>query len=363
MGVVKFVLWENRCRPNLKVVVRRCSLLAVALSPTLTLAQSEAEGTTIVSARLELTLPDNCGSPAWFLERIRTRSDRIRFHPDEQSMVVRAEVMRTAAGRIQAKMTLRQRDGTLAARSIEAADCEQALDGLALVTAVTLDPTAMARQNPSDVTLGPKASTPKPPEAKPAPTTIPETAGAAPPASKPLAPSRPRAWWDLSLGGTGVRGPAPGWMVGAEGSIRATWPSESPLSPSLRLSISFQQDRGFKADGGIADFSLLGVAFDACPFTLTSGPVEMRSCGVGMVGMLRSSGRMTASPEIHYRPWYAAGASSTVDLLLGDHIALPLRVFALFPALRDTYQFSPSAFYRTPVVSFGLTASLSVRFR
>jgi len=363
MGEAKIVVWKNCCRPNVKVLVRCCSLLAVAFSPTLTLAQSEAERTTIVSARLELTLPDNCGSPDWFLERIRIRSDRIRFHPDEQSMVVRAQVMRTAAGRIQAKMTLRQRDGTLAARSIEAADCEQALDGLALVTAVTLDPTALARQNPSEATLGPKASTPKPPETKPAPTTFTKTADAAPPALKPLAANRPRSWWDISLGGTGVRGPAPGWMVGAEGSIRATWSSVSPLSPSLRLSVSVQQDRGFKADGGIADFSLVGVAFDSCPFTITSGPVELRGCAVGVVGMLTSSGRVTASPEIHHRPWYAAGASGTVDVLLGNRIALPLRAFALFPALRDTYQFSPSAFYRTPVVSFGLTASLSVRFR
>jgi hypothetical protein len=72
---------------------------------------------------------------------------------------------------------------------------------------------------------------------------------------------------------------------------------------------------------------------------------------------------MTREPETHHRPWSATGVGSELDLVLSRNIAIPVRAFAVLPLARDRYQFAPVTFYHTPLVTFGVQAGLSIRFR
>jgi hypothetical protein len=311
----------------------------------------------VVSARLELTLPDDCGTPEQFLNRVRVRSGRIRFSPDETTLFVRAGLFRKKSGLIQAQMTLFRPGGDDATRTIEAGNCDEALEGLALLTAVTLDPTSVSRA------LTDTAEPPEPsetPPAPPPPTKPPEPAPQSLPAPTPQVPPAD-SYVGVSLLALGTHGTAPAWMAGMEGGFEWAQFSHSLLAPAIRLAVSYQARNNISAIGGKADFKLTTGTLDLCPVN-ARGPVDMRLCGQATAGLMRSEGSDTVAPETHARPWFSLGAAAEISVPLSRTWALPLRGALQFPLVRDRYQFAPSAFYETPTVALGVSAGLKAQF-
>jgi hypothetical protein len=333
----------------------------VGLAATTSTIEPQKPTATGVSARLELTLPNNCGTSALFEERVRTRSDRIHFSSQETALVVRAEISNLENGLLRAQMTLIHPDGNVATRTIEASNCEQAIDGLALVTAVTLDPSALTR--PPEVESVPLPE-PRAPRTPPNVTRALKESSQLPDATAPIE-RKPQEHLQssLSFAAIATHGPAPDWMIGGEVAVQWTLHRASVFSPSTRIGVSYQSHNDVVATGGVADFSLTSTALDLCPIRFERSPIQLRTCAFVTAGRLNSVGRRTIEPETHHRPWGALGTSAEAAISFNRYVSLPLRGFVGFPLTRDSYQFAPSSFYHTPKTLFGISAGLAIHFR
>jgi hypothetical protein len=322
---------------------------------------------------------------------VHVRSDKIRFRSNESTLVVDARISPLANGRLKATMALRRRDGTVLTRTIQAGNCEQAIDALALVTAVTLDPSAVVRDDPARTdndggrpvsrteggavprtdALGDKPVTQNvdAPPTREKPSTVTETKGeneerpTESPSSQAPSERDANLEWALDLSVLGHRGAAPGWMLGAEFGFGMSLLRDSMLSPSLRLGLAQTQRNDVRAEGGLADFSLSLMVLDGCPLRASLAPLELRTCAVLEVGRMASSGHQTVKPEAHQRLWLATGAGAELSLRLARHWAVGLQGRSVFPLIRDTYQFAPAAFHDTPVAVLAAQAGLSYRFQ
>lgn len=353
--------WQFGC--SRRLVARSTATIAAAsvfgLASPRASGQSPGTPTADVDTfrtKLELELPLGCGNLAKFVERLRSRSNRIRFSDQEADRTVQARIAAETDGTYRATMTLLYPDGHSSSRIIEARNCSEAIDALALVTAVALDPLSFG------VTDTP-AALPTPPK-PPSSTKLPE------PVVRPVepdtsVPAPPNPYTRLGLGVSFAtyRGPVPGWLVGFEPNVRLMSTRRSAFSPSARLGFSYTQNRGNREPGGIADFALASLELDLCPWQLLSQSIELRSCALGHGGLVFAEGRATTEPESHLRQYWAVGASAEVEWMPARTFAIPLRLAASLPLVRDTYAFNPVSFYKVPVVSFGITAGLEVRFR
>jgi hypothetical protein len=344
-----------------------------------------------VVARLELDLPAGCGTQAWFVERVRVRSDKIRFRPEASSLVVDARIAHLPNGQLRATMSLRRRNGTVLTRTIKAGSCEQAIEALALVTAVTLDPSAVIHEEPERKTSGgeledrqldSKASTPatradgetksvetwsnaRADKTKVLPSPDPDDVPKRPEshATRDASTTTGGPEWALDLSVLGHRGAAPGWLLGAELGLGLAFRRDSVVAPSLRLGLGQVQRSDVRAEGGLADFSLLLLTIEGCPLSARVAPFELRACAVIETGRMAASGHQTVQPEQHRRLWLAPGGGAEFSVRLAHHWSAILRGRSVFPLVRDTYQFAPEAFYETPMAVVGVQAGLSYRFR
>src|SRR5687767_14604676 len=96
-----------------------------------------------VRAHLELFAPDGCGTLTELRERVRHRSERVRFvEPGPGVRRARAELRVLPNRALRATLVWWSEDGRELVRELRANDCAGALDALALVLAVTLSPDA-----------------------------------------------------------------------------------------------------------------------------------------------------------------------------------------------------------------------------
>jgi hypothetical protein len=316
-----------------------------------------------LATRLELDLPVGCGTLGLFVERLRARSDRIRFADQGANRIVQARITSDASGTFRATMTLSYPDGHSSSRIIEASSCNEAIEALALVTAVTLDPLS--------VSPGINQPTPRPTKSdrpEPSKWVEPNAARTLPTPERHRPQKPPPAGPGETILGVGVsfaayRGPSPGWLKGFEPNIRVMRSSQMIFSPSIRLGFSYAENRGITATGGIADFALASTTIDLCPWQVLLHAVEMRSCALLHAGIVIAQGRVTHQPESHRRPFWALGASGEVIVTPSKSFGFPIRATASIPVVRDTYAFDPATFYVVPGITYGITAGLEIRFR
>ncbi|HMA92537.1 MAG TPA: hypothetical protein VKP30_07615 [Polyangiaceae bacterium] len=330
-----------------------------------------------LAIRLELELPRGCGSTAAFVERLLARLDRIHVAESAPKRTVQARIATKPNGTFRATMKLLYPDGHSASRVVDANHCDDAIDALALITAVTLDPTSVSEvgTEPATNTTGPAPNATTAPVSEPDPQPAKAHHASAAPVSSHVqrtsparavqadAATRSATRVGFGIGFVGLRGPAPGWMNGLELSTRIVQTGHSGFAPSVRLSLAYAARRNVTAAGGIADFSLLSSRLEFCPWQLVSSRTEIRGCGVAHGGLVTARGRATLEPEAHRRPFFALGAGLEVLLLPADWLGIAFQLHGVAPTARDTYAFDPAAFYRVSRISFDVTAGLETRFR
>lgn len=324
-----------------------------------------------LAVRLELDLPEGCGTLNGFVERLRARIDRIRFAEEGVNRIVQARIESNSVGAYRATMTLRYPDGHSSSRIVDALNCNDAVEALALITAVTLDPLGSGvtdhaaspvdgvrrTQDATDSQTGPL--TPAAKRASPKES----ASSAAQGSTAPVTHSAPRLGVGIGAAFSSFRGPSPGLLEGFELSVLVLQRRPSPLSFSARLGVSYTVNTGVLAPGGVADFSLTSAVLDLCPVQQSWTAIELRACGVTHAGLLIAKGRATESAQSHHRPTLAFGTSGQLTWLPWEFLAVPLRAHLAFPIGRDTFAFDPLAFYRVPSVSYNVTAGLEARFR
>jgi hypothetical protein len=332
------------------------------------------------TARLQVEAPEGCATRAELAARVALRSSRIRFADGPgPGLLLRARVAREGAGPVAAELAVGEGPGRSGPpRRLTAQSCADAVDALALMITILLDPTAGldARADgglASDGGGSRAAAAPTPPESPPArpvaarepPAPEPPPASQPPPQVEARAPPAPAAGpappavrrLGAGVSARAVSGPAPGLMPGVELHVGLAIDRASIWSPAVRLSAAHHWLSGWVTPGGTADFALDALGLDLCPARLRLGAVSVHGCATGAVGRLTASGSNTFAPESHARPWRSAGGTALLHLSLGAHVELEGHAGASAALVRDTFAFS-EAFYRASAVT--LTVGLGI---
>lgn len=357
---------------------RKVLQLAIALS--LFSAPSVAEERE--GLELLLRAPAECGDGATLGSQIEGRSSRLRVSAEKATS--RAEVNIEKGPPYVARVAV-TRAGTTIERELQAKNCGELMDAVALIVVVTLDPLGTT---PEATELDPN------PEATPNPS--PTTAATTPAAttSEPRAggttpPTNPPEWrddiappdfespikfssfvpdsWGVRSAARAHHGPAPRWMLGPELGIEFEWNPRDVVSTKLALSVSRAWSGGSREVGGVAAFTLDRIALELCPLRLGGQRWDVRPCIDGAAGRFLSSGSDTISPRSEARPWGTLGASARLSGRPLEWLE-PWGSAGIAAALvRDRFQFDDGddgtpAFHGVPAEILSFAAGLTVKF-
>jgi hypothetical protein len=312
-----------------------------------------AQNTAPVSTRLSFSSPAGCGSAADFAGRVEQRSSQVHFVQRGATDTLSVRISSRGRGLV-AQLTLSSGNKRLTQRSIEAEQCEDALDALALVVVVTLEGRASdvraRRARPStrppprrrETPPTPRETTPSvPAPAQPTPPTTPSPVGTEQPAptttpseptppeptppepqppaeeepEPPLPPPEPPETPEVvvreperdeppsgpstplplygGLGGGGLLyfGAAPSYLPGWLVYARIGLDRGSAWSPQIIVSYLEAQADGFSQPGyGFGWFRLRAGELDVCPLQLEYGRFAFVPCAFGQIGVLKGIG-------------------------------------------------------------------------
>ncbi|MBN2573903.1 MAG: hypothetical protein JXP73_04995 [Deltaproteobacteria bacterium] len=383
------------------------ALLVAFLSPLVLGAAASSSPAPITSVRLDVRAAPGCTSRGDLVTRVTSRSSRIRF-VDDGAFVAQATFAAPRPGSVTAEITLTAANRKPSRRRVVARSCAEAADAIALIIAVTLDPTlprnAVARpsddqdtaaeseaawQTPSQSAedmASPFDSAPAPgpkPAVKPVRQAVATPAKAATALAKPsaIAPAKaatpapletaapespatsapPRHVLSAHVAGQLLFGPAPSVMPGVAVQIMAGMDREGLWSPAIFLGATHVWRAGLRETGGTASFTLDAGSLDACPLRARLSFLEARPCASVVVGRLVAGGDDTDDPATVSRPFASAGGAAILTAGLGAIVELHLRLAAGVTLVRDSFEFSPIVFHRAGL--FTTSASLGAGAR
>jgi hypothetical protein len=316
----------------------------------------------VLRVRFELEFPEGCGNPTEFDVALRARLTGVRLEEQGAERTVLARIEGEADGTYRASMTLVEPAYRAASRVVTTSSCAEAVDALALITAVTLEPLVVANP-PSDD--GKRAGNVEVVGAPPANGSEGNRSGSGigEPRVTQALPSSHSTVFGFGAAYAAFYGQTPSLLNGFELNARVMKYTSSGFLPAIRLGLAYSSERGYKTNGGVADFSLTSATIDFCLGRGLGTFLEFRGCALGLGGLVASRGRVTLAPENHRRPFFAPGVTAEATLVPYPAIGIPLRLVAAIPTSRDHYAFEPVVFYTVPVVTFGLSVGLEARFR
>lgn len=353
-----------------------------------------AEATAAVAAvRLEVEAAASCATRDELAARVAARSPRIRFLDDADGVTaLRAEIEPGPNDTVIGRLSLVDPSGRHSSRRLSAPTCAEAVDAIALIIVISLDPTyappptVQSERGPPPATVGPRGTATSdsgrralaaPPPAEPSaasrepspepPDVSKKRSGREPaPVEAPAeAPAGPRpAVRRLGIGAAAqlISGPAPRVMPGIAVRIFAALDRDSIWSPALRLTGSHAWQSGVAEPGGTAAFSLDTLGLDLCVLRLAIKSVDLRGCGAGTAGRFSATGSNTYSPSARDRPFVGLGGTAILDLALGPLFQLSSTVGASDALIRDAFEFSPQVFHKVSATTLTVDLGLQVRF-
>jgi hypothetical protein len=345
--------------PARRVVVLGGAALALGWRQVALGAEGEA-------VRIEFVAPPGCPDSGSFAHRIEERIANLRRAVDgERARVVRGEIEARAGG-VLGRLVLIETDGRTSERTLEAADCRQATDALALIAALAIDP--RARETASAASSAPahpgpppapsQVERPAPPPVPPAPPPrpVPSPAPSAPSASPAKAEGETRRPHPLSFQATatafGTLGMAPGPTAG--GALLVGVLVEGPRAPwswSVRIGVADTADRSFDRLGGTATFGLLAGLAEVCPLALRFGErIWVRPCVGGEYGVVRVGASNTSSAHPVDRPWGGAGLGFRFGVRVAGPFWVDAAIGGLVALQRDGFEFGDARFFDSPPV-------------
>jgi hypothetical protein len=324
---------DARARNTLIAAVIVIAVVVAASSVSAAAAPEQPEPP---PAHLAVVAPPGCATFEELEARVAQRSALIRFSREPGAgLALRVAIVSQPTGTVIATLQIAGADGSRAERRLGAASCGEALDALALMIAVLLEPHALV---------------------------------APPPLAPPIeiAAPAPRRW-GIGLGAEAhtIVGPmpqaAPGVAVGVAvapepGTGHRFW------SPAARLRWAHDWLGEWQAPGGVADFTLDSLELDICPVALGIAGFAARACAAGLGSRIVAHGSQTFSPETHVEYLMAAGAAVWLALRVAPHVALEGSLVGGASLQRDTFAFRPAAFYRVAPITLAGSLGLGVTF-
>jgi hypothetical protein len=305
--------------------------------------------------QLEYAVPSQCPGQSHFVDRVRSRSERIQF---EAIAKKRLEVTIQGRGKTwTGRVSFLESNQEPLSREISAQSCDEVIDGLALVTVMVLDPDAIQHANSAAVPpLTPSAPIPVPSTPK----TLPEKTPAPAVHSQPTIPSRAGFGADGVL--SAISGPAPGLMWGWGVSTHVDWIRPSPWSPHLRISFTRFARDAYLARGGTANFTMNEAYLAICPCSARYRSWRFRPCAAAGYGSLTAKGTRTFVPETETHTWAEVDLQLEFDWNPIWHLELFFAPAAGLALKRYSFSFNPYDFHTVPPVILSGTFGLGLQF-
>jgi len=361
-------------------LARRAWLLVAFTLLCARVAGAVEMATPIAAVHLEVQAAASCATTDDLAARMAVRSPRLRFLDDAAGAIaVRAEIAPGPNDTVIGQLTIVDPKGRRSARRLSAPTCAEAVDAIALIAVITLDPT-YAPPAAAEAERGAVAPGPAPrsvagtadghPNSAAAPTVLQPgaahrttpTDGTEPPVAE-MAPLRPAV---RQLGAAAaaqlIFGPAPQVMPGLAFRIFAALDRASIWSPALRLTAAHAWLGGIREPGGTAAFALDTLGLDVCLVRLGVKMVALRGCAAGLAGRLSAAGSKTYSPSSQERPFVGVGGSAILSVAIGPHFELSGTFAASDALIRDSFEFSPLVFHRVSATTLTADLGLGLRF-
>jgi len=370
------------------------ALLAALFFPLPMGAAAAAPEAATTKARLEVRADPDCTSRTDLVARVAARSPRIQF-VDDAALSAQVQLMTVRPGSVAAEVVLAAADSKPSPRRVLAHSCAEAADAVALIIAVTLDPT-LARKQPtiavrvpgtaSDGGAGSQAGSGGP--AKSLSPSEPPAAGAAQATSKPAErpdlakppaepvavtstppppqspPAPARYGFGASLVGEVVFGPAPAVMPGVAIYALAAIERESLWSPAVVQGEAHAWRSDLSELRGTASFALDAGSVDACPLRLRWSSLAARPCAAFLVGQMTASGggADVTGARSFARPFTVAGGTVILTAGIGSIVELTGRLETGVTLIRDSYGFLPESFHRAGLLTTSASLGIGLRW-
>jgi hypothetical protein len=300
----------------------------------------------------------DCPSRANFEAAIVARAPNARSTENPEQAEVRFEVEELGPRR---RLHAALRDGTSQDREIDADDCAEAVQSMAVIAAMILA-SREAPAQPDPVAPAPKVQgtvAPKPPAA---PKAVPSTPKAAPTA----ATSNARRSRPTSLdtgGGLGLEsGAAPDLAYAASAFVELGRRASGVLAPSLRVTALFGQAPEVRTSAGKARFRLLLGRVHGCGLRFGDAEVTLRLCAVVDGGALFAEGIDALNERSKRIGWAGAGLGAIGGWRLAQRWTLELAGGARALLVRDAFVFAPHvSIHQVPDIAWDSKIDLCYR--
>jgi hypothetical protein len=267
----------------------------------------------------------------------RTRPGRSAALPFEVRQVEVEALSEGARGRL--VLSGRSHETT---REIRAATCAEAVEALALIVAILLDPEADTRPH---LKLRTESQ-----------------------ASRPIEPARPRPskqlYWGAGVEWSSLGGVAAGWMQGPRAFIELGRLPPERWFPSLRLSWLRATSGSMEQAGlGTASFWLDAARIDGCPLRWSNQVASLEPCLGIEAGMLRADSTGLQGPRAQTLGWAAVSGLARGALRYRERLTLHADFGIGLPLTRYRFRFSGhEPLYTGAEVGFRAGLGLGVRF-
>ena len=327
--------------------------LAAGLPCALWAGGLAAQTAPLVAVSLDYSAPASCPDAQAFRQQVLGRTKRVSFaEPAATGPLAWSIKIAETSGGSRGTLRVSGEVPSKLERSVKAASCEQVVDALALVAALSVDP---------DASLTPREK-PRPP-APPPPAAPPPAPAPGPPNTAQRAPADTHATKLLvGLTLTGRSGIAPRLAWAPRPFVGVSF--RSPSGYTWGLLLSAMQVRGSASvDVGRADFTWTLGRLEVFPVRASFGNWCLEPALFFEAGQLRARGvAVTAAQELR-RPLFSAGALSRLSLLAFDRLLLEVEGGPIVPLLRDRfYLFENTTVFRVPAVTGYIGAGVGVQF-
>jgi hypothetical protein len=349
-------------------------VVALGLTSRLALAEESVEP---VHVRFEGGAA--CSDESRFFREVRGRTPRVR----EAEAAERARTFRVrlaADGRV-GTLWIEEGAALSAPRTIEARSCEEVVDALAFIAALSVDPSAHAHAVPVET---PPPPPPSPPPAPPwAPPVAPAEAstplvvatlseGAEPVSNDspalPLPPPRPaRFFVAVGVGPTANVPDTPSNGLGGRAFLEIGRPAGSRWAPSGRIAFDLPSDHTVSPGAGSsASLTWIRGSVDGCPLRFTLAPsLEVAPCVGVEAGALSGLASQIVQSRKTTQPWVAGVAEGRLRLGFLRVVFAELDAGVTVPFTRQDFVFflpATTTAYQAPPAYFRGLLALGVRF-
>lgn len=293
-----------------------------------------------------------CDDEQAFVRSFERRTQNLRLVSSDPNSPIAIRI-ETRVDHTYAELSIRLDDGGVVHRSVEALSCSEAMEAIAFVASLALDPSTLGPLQIAD-----PARPAAPREQAPSPARL----DADPPPS--AAPKAPLALvWALGAAPQISFGAAPSPLLGGSLAVELHLLSAATWRSSLRLTLSHERSGDFETSAGLAHFERTLGALDICPWRAAFDSMALTPCAQITGGALVAEGRATYAPARSQTPWGEAGISMLLDVSLGSHIDWSTRGALGVPWTRSSFQFDQRVFFEVAPVVGSVNSGLVCRFR